>query len=265
MTPVLLDAAGVSKRFGGLLAVDDVSLLVREGEIVSLIGPNGSGKTTFFHCLTGFHRPEGGTIGLHIGEHRHELVGQPPHRIRALGLARTFQTREIFPSMTVLDSLLIGMHTRLHGDLAAAVLNRRGTRRAEAEARRRATDILALFPGRFPPERWHAPAASLSFANRCRLEIAMALAAEPRLLLVDEPAAGMNPHERVEIVDTLRRLRDRGHTLLLVEHNMRVVTGISDRIVAFDRGRKIADGPPDAVMTDPAVTTAYLGTEYDIA
>jgi branched-chain amino acid transport system ATP-binding protein len=242
-----------------------VDLAVREGEIVSLIGPNGSGKTTFFHCLTGFYRPDAGSIGLHVGDQRHELAGQPPHRIRALGLARTFQTREVFPGMTVLDSLLVGMHTRLRGGLAAAVLNPRATRRAESEARRRAADILAFFPGRFPPERWHAPAASLSFANRCRLEIAMALASEPRLLLVDEPAAGMNPHERVEIMDTLRQLRDRGYTLLLVEHNMRVVTGISDRIVAFDRGRKIADGPPGAVMADPAVASAYLGTEYDVA
>jgi branched-chain amino acid transport system ATP-binding protein len=255
----------VTKRFGGLVAVDGIDLTVHQGEIVSLIGPNGSGKTTFFHCLTGFHRPERGAIGLFDGSRRHELVGQPPHRIRALGLARTFQTREIFPRMTVLDSLLVAMHTRLEGGLAAAILNRRATRAAEAGARHRAIDILALFPGRFPPEQWHAPASSLSFANRCRLEIAMALASEPRLLLVDEPAAGMNPHERLEIMQTLRELRDRGYTLLVVEHNMRVVTGISDRIVVFDRGRKIADGPPDRVMADPAVAAAYLGTEYDVA
>jgi ABC-type branched-subunit amino acid transport system ATPase component len=265
VTPVLLAAEGVTKRFGGLVAVDGVDLVVRVGEIVSLIGPNGSGKTTFFHCLTGFHRPDAGSIGLLVGEERQELAGQPPHRIRALGLARTFQTREIFPGLSVLDSLLVGMHTRLGGGLVAAILNRRATRVAEAEARGRAADILGLFPGRFPPERWHAPAASLSFANRCRLEIAMALTSEPRLLLVDEPAAGMNPHERVEIMDTLRQLRDRGYTLLVVEHNMRVVTGISDRIVVFDRGRKIADGPPDEVMANPAVASAYLGTEYDVA
>lgn len=264
MTPVL-SISGLTHRFGGHTVLDGIDLDVHEGEIVGLIGPNGSGKTTFFHCLTGFYRPDGGSISLVRGNSRHELVGLEAPAIRALGLARTFQTREIFPNATIFDNLLTGMHSGLRSGLLGALFRPRATRAEEAASRERAIEVMAMFPGRFGPERWQQAASSLSFANRCRLEIAMCLMARPKVILVDEPAAGMNPVERVEIVDTLKRIRDHGFTLVLVEHNMRVIMGISDRLVVFDRGRKIADGPPNEVVTNPAVTEAYLGDDYDVA
>jgi branched-chain amino acid transport system ATP-binding protein len=261
--PKLLEVRGLTQRFGGLVALDRVDLDVHEGEIVSLIGPNGSGKTTLFHCLTGFYRPISGEILF--GPHRLSLIGRPAHEIRMLGLARTFQTREIFPHMSVMDSMLAAMHPLLHAGLLGALFPGRAVREEELAARQRAIEIFAMFPGRFSEERWGQPAESLSYANRCRLEIAMCIASAAKLILVDEPAAGMNPHERAEIMETLRDIRGRGYTLVVVEHNMRVVTGISDRIVVLDRGRKIADAHPEAVINDPAVAEAYLGTAYDVA
>lgn len=260
----LLEVNGLTKRFGGLTAVDDVSLTLCAGEIVSLIGPNGSGKTTFFHCVTGFYRPDAGSVKLRTGEAAHELIGRPAHAIRALGIARTFQTREIFGEMSLMDCMLLGRHTRTKTGLLGAVFNPRRSGREDDLAREQAAKIFAIFPGRFGPERWSESAESLSFANRCRLEIAMGLMSDPSLLMLDEPAAGMNPNERAELMDTLRGIRDLGYTLLVVEHNMRVVLGISDRLIVLDRGRKIADGEPEEVFRDPLVTTAYLGDDYDV-
>jgi ABC-type branched-subunit amino acid transport system ATPase component len=252
----LLETAGLVKNFGGLRAVNDLALRVEEGEIVGLIGPNGSGKTTVFNVVTGLYRASAGRILFDGG--RHELTRLAGHRITALGIARTFQSQRLFNHMTVLENVLVGMHCRTRAGIAGILLALPGPRAERRRAEARGEALLGLFGDRLLP-RAARPAWTLSFANRRRLEIARALATEPRLLLLDEPAAGMNPTETRELMRDIERIRTRGVTVLLIEHDMTVIRGICDRVVALDHGSKIAEGRFEEVRQSPAVLEAYLG------
>jgi len=251
----LLEFKSVTKTFGGLSAVKNLSFAVDRGEIVSIIGPNGSGKTTAFNLITGIYQPDYGDI-LYDGE---SVIGLRPDQVQALGIARTFQLLRLFSSMTVLENILVGMHGRMRTGVLSAILRLPSVVREEREAKAKAKEILALFPGRFSEGRQGQPAQSLSYANRRRLEIARALASDPRLLLLDEPVAGMNPAESMELMHQIRDLRDAGHTIVMIEHDMKVIMGASDRVVVMDHGEKIAEGIPDVVAKDPLVVEAYLG------
>ena len=251
-----LETAGLTKDFGGLRAVQDLALRVEDGEIVGLIGPNGSGKTTVFNLVTGVYRATAGRVTLDHG--RHNLVGLPSHAITALGVARTFQNQRLFNHMTVLENVLVGMHCRTRSGITRILLATPGARAEKQRARERGAELLALFGERLVPRAGEL-AWTLSYANRRRLEIARALATAPRLLLLDEPAAGMNPTETQELMADIRRVRDRGTSVLLIEHDMRVVRGICDRVVAMDHGTKIAEGSFEEVRENPAVLEAYLG------
>jgi ABC-type branched-subunit amino acid transport system ATPase component len=253
----LLELKGVSIAFGGLAAMDNLDLVVNEHEVVSVIGPNGAGKTTLFNLITGIYPPDSGEISLD-GE---SLVGLPPHRIAQRGAARTFQTLRLFLNMSVIDNVMATQYGQTKVGFLRAMLRTPGMRREERQIRARAEEKLSFFGQRLMGYRWDQPAFSLSYANRRRLEIARAMATEPRILLLDEPAAGMNPTETHEITELIGKLRDEGgYTILLIEHDMHVVEGISDRVVALDHGVKIAEGSFDAVATDPRVVEAYLGT-----
>jgi ABC-type branched-subunit amino acid transport system ATPase component len=252
----LLELRGLSKSFGGLSVVRSLDLTVEEREIVSLIGPNGAGKTTVFNLVTGLYRPDEGEILLD-GE---SIVGLEPHQIARRGIARTFQTLRLFLNMTVKENVMAAEYGRTRAGILRSILRTPGQRREEREIQRVAEEQLAFFGQRLVGYRFDQPAYSLSYANRRRLEIARALATGPRLLLLDEPAAGMNPAETLEITELIGRLRDeRGLAILVIEHDMHVVEGISDRVVALDYGEKIAEGSFDAVATDPRVVEAYLG------
>jgi branched-chain amino acid transport system ATP-binding protein len=252
----LLETLGLTKDFGGLRAVHDLALRVEEGEIVGLIGPNGSGKTTVFNLVTGLYRPTGGRITFDGG--RRELGGLAPHRITALGIARTFQNQRLFNQMTVLENVLVGMHCRTRAGIAGVVLGLPGPRAERQRAEARGAELLGLFGDRLQP-RADRPAWTLSYANRRRLEIARALATEPRLLLLDEPAAGMNPTETRELMRDIERIRTRGVSVLLIEHDMTVIRGACDRVIALDHGTRIAEGRFEEVRQSPAVLEAYLG------
>jgi branched-chain amino acid transport system ATP-binding protein len=254
----LLQLRGVSMAFGGLRVIDNLDLHVGEGEIVSVIGPNGAGKTTLFNLITGVYRPTAGDI-LFEGS---SLLGLAPHEITKRGVARTFQTLRLFLNMTVLENVMAAEYGRTRAGIVRSMLRTPGMRREEREIRRVAEERLGFFGERLMGYRWNQPAYSLSYANRRRLEIARATATSPRVLLLDEPAAGMNPKETHEITELIAKLRtDGGYTILVIEHDMHVVEGISDRVVALDHGVKIAEGTFDAVATDPRVVEAYLGTK----
>jgi branched-chain amino acid transport system ATP-binding protein len=253
----MLELQSVSKRFGGLTVIQALDLVVNEGEIVSVIGPNGAGKTTLFNLVTGVYKPDDGDI-LFEGA---SIVGLEPHRITARGIARTFQTLRLFLNMTVKENVMAAAFPHTRAGMLRSVLRTPGMRREEQEIERLAEERLSFFGQRLMGYRWDQPAYSLSYANRRRLEIARATATMPKLLLLDEPAAGMNPVETHEITELIGRLRDEAkYTILVIEHDMHVVEGISDRVVALDHGMKISEGTFDQVATDPRVVEAYLGT-----
>jgi ABC-type branched-subunit amino acid transport system ATPase component len=252
----LLELRGVNKAFGGLTCISDLDLHVDEGEIVSVIGPNGAGKTTLFNVITGLYRPDSGEILLD-GE---SIVGLEPHEVTNRGIARTFQTLRLFLNMSVRENVMAVQYGRTKTTVLEAMLRLPRARREEREIRRRAEEKLSFFGQRLVGYRWDQPAYSLSYANRRRLEIARAMATEPRILLLDEPAAGMNPTETHEITELIGQLRQEGeYTILVIEHDMHVVEGISDRVVALDHGVKIAEGSFGEVATSPRVIEAYLG------
>jgi branched-chain amino acid transport system ATP-binding protein len=258
MGDALLALESVSIEFGGLRALSSLDLTVGEREIVSVIGPNGAGKTTVFNTITGVYTPDEGDILL-AGQ---SIAGQAPHRITDAGIARTFQSLRLFLNMTVRENVMAATYGSTKATVLESILRLPRARREHREMHERTVEVLSFFGERLAGYRWDQPAYSLSYANRRRLEIARALATRPKLLLLDEPAAGMNPNETHEVTEVIARLRDElSLSILVIEHDMHVVEGISDRVVALDHGVKVTEGTYHEVATHPAVIEAYLGKD----
>lgn len=262
MSEPILKVSGLSMNFGGIKALDSVDLDVRPGEIVALIGPNGAGKTTFFNCLTGIYAPSSGDVLLRdpkVGKET-RLNGMKPNRITEKGMARTFQNIRLFPTMSVLENVMIGRHCRTHSLIIGAVFRGPKTRREETEIIDTSYDILKKVG---LEKQVNEEARNLPYGAQRRLEIGRALATEPFLLLLDEPAAGMNPQETEALVKLIRKICKEGHSILLIEHDMKLVMSLSDRIFVMDYGKKIAQGSPEEVRSNPDVIKAYLGEDVD--
>ncbi|HEX6076535.1 MAG TPA: ABC transporter ATP-binding protein [Micromonosporaceae bacterium] len=252
----LLQIRGLTRGFGGVRAVDGLDLDVAAGQILSVIGPNGAGKTTLFNLITGMVPADDGEMALD----GHSIIGMRPSQILQVGIARTFQNVRLFPEMTVLENVMVARHCRTRSGMLRAILRTPGFRREEAQSRSRAEHALGFFGTRLTGWRLDTQAGALSYANRRRLEVARAMASDPRLLLLDEPTAGMNPRETQELTELIRKLRDEtGIAIVIIEHDMRVVKGISERVVVLDYGQKIADGTYREVAGNERVIQAYLG------